>query len=416
MKRLVLALCLVACGDGSEKRPAAPVASATSVRRGLDAQIPGVTPANRERIDAMLAARGAGSASYDPAHKPVATFDWDNTVMRNDIGDATMAWMLAHDAILQPPKRDWSTTSEDLTPEARTALGKACDAAAEPGAPLPTSKTPACADEIFSIYDESKTNAGARAWAHEITLTTKQPYAWEARLLAGHTPDEVRGFAREAYRTDSSAPLRATRTIGTHAGVTAWVRVYDPMRDLIGALQKNGFDVWVVSASPQFVTEIVAHEVGIAPDHVVGVRTTLGPDGRLGYDLEGCGGAPKNAVMTFDQGKRCWINKAIFALPEASQLARADAAHRPTFSAGDSDTDVAFVQDATDLKLAIDRNKVGLMCNALSNRDRRWLVQPMFIDPLPPRKDSYPCSTAGDAAGAPLLDEAGARMQDQAPR
>jgi hypothetical protein len=416
MKRLALALCLVACGDGSERPPAAPVANATSVRRVLDPSIAGFTQSNRERIDALLAARGIGSASYDPAHEPVATFDWDNTVMRNDIGDATMATLLAHDAILQPPKRDWSTTSEALTTEARAALGKACDATAEPGKLLPTSKSPACADEIFSIYDESKTTAGAPAWSHEITLTTKEPYAWLARLLAGHTPDEVRGFARDAYLSDSHAPLHATRTIGTHPGVTAWVRIYDPMRDLIGALQKNGFDVWVVSASPQFVTEVVAREVGIAPDHVVGVRTALGADGRLGYDLEGCGGAPKNAVMTFDQGKRCWINKAIFALPEASQLARADAKQRPTFSAGDSDTDVAFVQDATDLKLVIDRNKVALMCNALSNRDGRWLVQPMFIDPLPVRKDPYPCSTALDAAGAPLLDEAGARMKDQTPR
>jgi hypothetical protein len=411
---------LCACGAGaSEQSSASPSSHVASSPRRLDPSIPGFLPANRARIDRMLAERGNGSASFDPAHPPVATFDWDNTVMRNDIGDATMSWMLLHDAILQPPNRDWSVTSEDLTPAALSALHAACDAAAEPGKPLPTSTTPSCADEIFSIYDAGKTNAGAPAWSHETTLTTKQPYAWEARLLAGHTPDEIRGFAREAYKTDGSAPLHTTRTIGTHKDVTAWVHVYEPMRDLIGALQKNGFDVWVVSASPQYVTEIVAHEVGIAPDHVVGVRTVRAAgnaDERLGYDLESCGGAPKNAVMTFDQGKRCWINKAIFRLPEASQLARADAAHRPAFSAGDSDTDVAFVQDATELKLVIDRHKVALMCNAFANRADRWLVQPMFIDPLPLRKEPYPCSTAVDAAGAPLVDETGARMPDQTPR
>ena len=60
--------------------------------------------------------------------------------------------------------------------------------------------------------------------------------------------------------------------------------------------------------------------MGIHADHVVGVKNAMGTDGRLGYDLESCGTAPKNSVMTFDQGKRCWINKAIFHLPAASQL------------------------------------------------------------------------------------------------
>lgn len=35
--------------------------------------------------------------------KPVAVFDWDNTVVKNDIGDATFYYMLKHDEILQPP-------------------------------------------------------------------------------------------------------------------------------------------------------------------------------------------------------------------------------------------------------------------------------------------------------------------------
>ena len=83
------------------------------------------------------------------------------------------------------------------------------------------------------------------------------------------------------------------------------------------------------------------------------------------------------------------------------------------FAAGDSDTDVAFVQDATDLKLVIDRHRVQLMCNAESNAGGRWIVQPMFIDPLPRRAEPYPCATTLDAAGQPLLDEEGRRMSDQ---
>jgi len=69
-----------------------------------DPSLPGWLPENRARLDALLRTRGVTSPGYDPAHRPVATFDWDNTMMWNDIGDLTMAWMLRHDAILQPPQ------------------------------------------------------------------------------------------------------------------------------------------------------------------------------------------------------------------------------------------------------------------------------------------------------------------------
>jgi phosphoglycolate phosphatase-like HAD superfamily hydrolase len=394
---------------------AAPANVPAATPRALDPSLPGWLPQNRARLDALLAARGSSSSGYDPAHRPVATFDWDNTMMRNDIGDATMAWMLRHDLILQPPARDWSVTSPALTAAARSALSSACDSAGEPGHPLATRENVACTDALYAIYDDGKTPAGAPAWTRTITLTTNEGYAWLARLLAGHTAAEIAAFTHDAYVEASQAPVGATLTLGSHAGVTAYVRIYPTMHDLVGALQSNGFDVWIVSASPQLVSEVVAHEVGIAPDHVVGIRSVPGADGRLGYALEPCGDAPPGSVITFNQGKRCFINRVIFHQPRSAQLAKADAAHRQVFAAGDSDTDVAFVQDATDLKLVIDRNRVQLMCNAYSNPGGRWLVQPMFIEPLPPRTEPYPCASALDAAGQPLVDEDGRPMRDQRP-
>ena len=405
-----LALLVAASCNAAGPKPAA--SPRTALPHGLDPDIPGWLPENRARLDAFLSSRGLASAGYDRAHPPVATFDWDNTMMRNDIGDITMAWMLRHDAILQPPGRDWSVTSGALTDAARAAL-HACDAAGDPGRPLSTLETPGCADAIHSIYDAGRTPSGAPGWTRPITLTTNEAYAWLARLLAGRTPAEAHGFAHAAYEEASRAPVGATQTVGSRAGVNAYVRIYAPMRDLVDALQTGGFDVWIISASPQKVSEVVAGEVGIAPDHVVGVRSAVEPDGRLGAHLEPCGDAPADSVITFDQGKRCFINKVVFHQPVAAQLGKSDAAHRQIFAAGDSDTDVAFVQDATDLKLVIDRHRVQLMCNAYSNAGGRWLVQPMFLEPPPPQGEPYPCSTALDAAGQPILDEQGQRMSDQ---
>jgi hypothetical protein len=404
MRPLAISLCII--------NMLAPALAAPPIRK-LDPGIAGFTPENRARLDALLVARGRASASWDAQHPPVATFDWDNTMMRNDIGDATMAWLLRHDGILQPPERDWSRTSAALTALARRALAAACDATAEPGRPLPTGRAAACADEIFAIYSDGKTRAHDAAWTREITLTTNEPYAWLARLLAGRTADEARAFARAAYREAAAAPVGAVQTVGSRKDVVAWVRIYEPMKDLVAALSADGFDVWIVSASPQPLSEIVAAEIGVPAERVIGVRTDA-VDGRYGYDLQGCGGAPANSVITFNRGKRCWINKVIFGVPERDQLSRG--ARRQVLAGGDSDTDVSFVQDASDLKLVIDRNKMQLMCNAWANAGGRWIVQPMFIQPLPRRTEPYPCSTAVDAEGKPIVDEEGHALPDQLPK
>jgi phosphoserine phosphatase len=381
VKRFLAIALLVACGGSQPvtKTTAGPVATSA---RHLDPTSPWLDR-NRARIDAMLdQLRG---------QKRVAVFDWDNTMMRNDIGDATFVYMVRHDLILQPPNRDWSITNKHLTPAARAELAM-CDKAGEPGKPLKTSENAPCADVILGIYADAKTLTGLPAFDAD-TKTMKHDYAWGAQLQAGHSFDEMRAIATRVYEEGAAAPIDSTQTVGTKKGIDAWVRIYEPMHDLQDALRANGFDVWVVSASSQPLVEVVASHVGVDPSHVVGIRTN-------GYHLERCGDGSEDSVITFNEGKRCWINKAIFKLPENEQLSRAkDPMKRPAFAAGDSDTDLAMVQDATVLKLVIDRNKRALMCNAWHDAGDRWLVQPMFIEPLPPRTEPYDCKGLVDEDG-----------------
>jgi hypothetical protein len=404
MRRLWI-LALWACGGHAHTQGPAPAAGLEAGRW---------LPANRARLEALMEARGRGGPGWDAAHPPVATFDWDNTSMKNDIGDATVYWMLRNDKILQPPERDWGQTSKALTAAARAALGGACDAGAVPGQPLPTSRVAACADAIYAIYDGGKTPGGEPAWEPAITLTDNLAYQWTAQLTAGYREDEVRGFARAALRENAAAPEGAVQTVGSHKDVTAWVRIYPEMHDLYAKLQRRGFEVWIVSASPQPFSEVVAAEVGIQADHVIGIRSVV-QDGRVTAHIQGCGSAADgdDTLITFNQGKRCWINKVIFHAPQGAELARLEPPRRAVLAGGDSDTDVAFVQDATDLKLVLNRHKTELMCNAYANHGKTWLVQPMFIQPQPRRAEPFACSSTKDAAGQPLRDEAGQPMADQ---
>lgn len=342
----------------------------------------GWTEANRRALDKLLAELTASESKT----RPVAVFDWDNTVIKNDVGDATMAWMIDHDLIAQPPKKDWSETSQALTEQAQAALSKACDDAGAAGTWMTThgeSGPNACGTEIWSIYAEGETTAGKPAWAEPTTETMQRSYAWAAQLQAGHTPDEVRAFATKAFEERLEAPKDSGR----------YIRIYKPMRALITGLKGAGVDVWIVSASPQYVVDALARRVRVLADHVVGIRSVVA-DGKLTYDLQGCGSAADgdNTVMTYDVGKRCWINKAIFGLPADAQMSIPDEpTKRPVFAAGDSDTDVGMLVDATRLRLVIDRHEPRVMCLATANKDGKWLVQPMFIEPKAERDEPYAC-------------------------
>jgi phosphoserine phosphatase len=412
----MLALALSGCDESK------PAATCEQLDPGMDWY-----GTNRTQLDAMMRTYGQCASSYDTAKKPLAAFDWDNTIVKNDAGDATFFYMLAHDQILQPPGKNWRLTSRYLSADAASALDAACGALAEAGSRLPTSSNAACAQEILTLYTDGKTTTGKAAWSGWNYRRMEPSYAWVAQLLAGHTRAEVQTFVEAAMAENLNNPIDTKQTIGG-TSVTHWVRVYDQMKDLIARLQGNGFDVWVVSASPQLVVEPWAKAVGISADHVIGIRT-LEVAGKLDYNLQGCGDVPDgtndgqgnatgNSLITYIDGKRCWINKAVYGDTGATALdSNADPRKHPVFAAGDSDTDIAFVQDATGLKLAINRNKKELMCSAYANSGGGWIINPMFIQPRAQQTSPYPCSTtacrAEDGAAVPCTDLGGVTLRDQ---
>src|SRR5687768_8706501 len=93
---------------------------------------------NRVDLDKWLASRGCDSAGYDPNNKPVALFDWDNTIGKNDFGDAITFYLVANNKVLQPPNQDWKQTSGYMTDAGATALTAACGTTVAAGSPLPT--------------------------------------------------------------------------------------------------------------------------------------------------------------------------------------------------------------------------------------------------------------------------------------
>lgn len=368
---------------------------------------------NRERLQAIIDANSPCAGTWTGQHPPVAIFDWDNTVVKNDIGYGTNYWMLLNNKVLQPPDANWRSISKYMTTEAADALREACGTEVAPGSPLPTSTNTACADEILAVLSD-ETTSGATAFDGYDARRTLGDYEFSAALAAGHTEAEITEYAAAAKQQNLNAPEGTQATIGTQE-VDGYIRVYPQIRNLISVLQSNGIDTWVVSASPEPIVKVWAPEVGIDDAHVVGVRSVYADD-RMTPLMQPCGGT--SDAITYVDGKRCWANQAIFGItgPAAWQQAPADV--RQIFGAGDSTTDVTFVSDATKGHLVIDRDKTELMCQAYDNHDGNWVVNPMFIDPLPQQDTPFPCSTAGytqpDGSETPLHRPDGSIVPDQA--
>jgi hypothetical protein len=378
---------------------------------------------NRARLEEMITTLGSTSPNYDPANKPVAIFDWDNTVIKNDIGDGYIAWLLLEDKVLQPPAKDWSRVNPWLTPAALQWLDGACGEYPA-DQPLPTGTDLDCASAIFGIYEDETTPDGAAVWLSEgyDHRCFVPALALPAQVQAGYSLEELDAFADLVVEQNLAAEQGSRRAVGHHE-IDGWIRIYDEARALIEALQDHGFDVWIVSASPEPVVRAFARRVNVDAEHVIGIRSVVGEDGKLTYDLRGCGSVADgdNTVLTFVDGKRCFVNQVIFGVEgEAAMAVQAEPAKRPTFVAGDATTDVSMLRDATALRLVVNRQRTEVMCHAFHDADGRWLVNPMYIEPLGPRAEAYPCSTSAcmDAAGAdvPCVDDAGVVIPDQEDR
>ncbi|MEU3739501.1 HAD family hydrolase [Streptomyces sp. NPDC032198] len=373
---------------------------------------------NKARLQKMIDTYGrcgdSGDSGGKGAAKPVATFDWDNTVIKNDVGDATMFWLLRNSKIRTPRNADWHTTSRYLTDPAAKALAKACPA---DGATLPTRRDTDCADEITSVYGEGTTTGGAAAFAGFDHRRMEPQYAWLAQLTRGWSTRQVKGFAAAARKENLAAPVGTEQRVGT-GKFTGWARYYDQQRDLIRTLKKAGFNVYVVSASPEPVAEVWAKSVGVDARHTIGIRN-VSAHGKLTAHLKGCGTVKDgdDSMITYIDGKRCWINQEIYGVRGAAAEKVQPAARRQVFAAGDSDTDISFLRDATGLRLALNRNKNELMCRAYDNGDGRWLVNPMFIEPKGKLAKPYPCASTGyterDGGAGPVRRADGSVIPDQ---
>ncbi|HHO50384.1 MAG TPA: hypothetical protein ENK18_05800, partial [Deltaproteobacteria bacterium] len=161
-----------------------------------------------------------------------------------------------------------------------------------------------------------------------------------------------------AGRTEPQVRQLALRTLdqGRRSGR---IVLREAMRELIWAMHRHGWEVWIVTASPEAVVQPIAERFGVHPHRVLGMR--------CGKDTQGRYAPGVLEPYTYRQGK-------LDALHAAT-------GRDPVFAAGDSRTDEALLRAARHA-LLIDRGDATLRTEAEAGG---WWIQPAeTLQPRPP--------------------------------
>lgn len=153
-------------------------------------------------------------------------------------------------------------------------------------------------------------------------------------LIAERTEAEVRAF---------------TRQVLDEALATGALRFRPGLVELIWALQRHRWTVWVVTASPAVIIAVAAQRVGIPADQVLGMWCGSDPAGRFAR--------PTQDPITYRQGKV----DALSAVSAAPLI----------FAAGDTTTDLEMLR-ASRYALVVDHGN-PLLKEAAA--ERGWWIQ-----------------------------------------
>ena len=310
---------------------------------------PGWLPENVQTLADLIAYYGKEGPAYDPTRPPYAVFDWDNTCLAGDLGDAFFFGACVRRAPLFADPDLWSIlTAED---ERDSLLAAWQDAFAEAG-------------------KASREALNRLRWqlARSFRLLSRRlgdrAYGWQTQLLAGMTPNQVEALSDLIIEEESHRPLgqEIIRAPGGADGVESiptGLRLYPQIGRLRMYLERAGIAAWVITATSEIVVRAGAHRLGFARERVIGMRNEM-VNGRLTSTLQ--------QPDTWGEGKVTVIQRDIHPT------------QRPILVVADGLTDREMLAYGADVRLVIDRGRPSLQEQVEAGRARgeRWLVQPPF--------------------------------------
>lgn len=280
----------------------------------------------------------AASFSYTP----IAIFDWDNTCIDGDIADLTFHHLCA----------DMKFRFD------ADGFGEWIDELAIPNR--------------IGDYIEEHTRTGSIETRHRLRFELERvryllhegeddnwAWAWDSGAFVGWTPQEVRSYVRKVIRQETASPFEIETLMlegYDPLQLAHGLREYSEMQALMQSFLGAGWDVRVISASPQWVVEECAARFGIESERVIGMRREIVHE-RITASVD--------SPCSWGDGKLDAYQ--MFVTRERP----------PNFVAGDSLGDWKLLEWATDCALLIEPIRDSLRIYAQWRRELgdQWLIQ-----------------------------------------
>ncbi len=294
--------------------------------------------------------------------KGVAVFDWDNTVIFGDIGEAVFRYQVENLLFRLNPEEFQLLIPEEingvrvLEGELEIRLSDIQQDILEDynriypfiiGNDL-SSVYKLLEYQDFTVklilfYDLLKETPG---------LESRYAYEWVVGFLKGFSGDEVRSIAKRVFTKEVNKSIQTQMMVSADMGklgpishtIREGLRIQDEMLDLIQVMRNRGFDIYIITSSQEYIVQGLAESFryGISNNHVLGIRLEEHDGVLSSYTINN-----KEYPIPFRHGKVEVIQKY---LPS-----------EPLFVAGDTNTDYEMLSRFSDtkLRLIINRNHEG---------------------------------------------------------
>lgn len=307
-------------------------------------------------------------------------FDFDNTLVCGDIGEATLA-VLVNSGVLDPTALPETFFPAFKRPDGGVVTRAGCADLAEYYEAL-------LAPTVHGSDDPSPHANG---------------YALAVEVMTGLTPCDVVDATRQAYRM---ARVGEVRSIEVTPGRTAYPApyFYPEMVELLARLLQHQFDVWIVSASNVWsVRWMIRHALPpllrrysvrrtIPPDRVVGISMLLSDrqqqlfkDPLLVRSLPSYAALEKAALRRFRLTSRFHFPVSTYSGKIACIMDQIG--QPPYLCAGDSPGDVPMMKFSQNRLWVARLEKPDYQRSAISaireTQPSRWLVQPALTKKSP---------------------------------
>lgn len=354
------------------------------------------------RLSKLIEENGKMSSNYSETKKPYAVFDWDNTTVINDIGEATFTYQISNLEFKMTPERFEQAIRNGLPEDNFKEEFNNKD-----GEAVNINKI---AKDLVSDYTflsneysgmngtksleevkqtpEFKDFSAKLRYLYEAvggTFSSDISYPWVTYLYAGMTSEEVGALTEKSidfalkddlvYETWESPSDLKGESGQVSVTFKRGVRSVKEMQNLYKTLMDNGIDVYVCSASYYDVIIPYAtnskYGYNVPKDHVFAMRLEKDDKGVIQSKLDA------KYAQTQGEGKTKTIKELIAVHHDGAE---------PILIGGDSNGDYAMLKDFPELQVGLifnllrDPNKgIGLLAkeavDTYEKEDEKYFLQ-----------------------------------------